>query len=727
MRRFLTALLLGLALAALSISCASGSSAGKRDSGPAFLILPPASWPPESPLIFIDAAGKPVQGAVRRNAVRVSAFGLTASLKNPSLEEDGSLAAEGLLLDPLPGFPGQRPSLPSLILRPSLSDPSQASLEFSSPEGWDIVIEGWRLGEAGLECSGSLSSLPGQAEPGRTATSSAVFTRMLLGDKGRMDWAGSEISDIRVALDMGSGQDSLYAPLAKAEGSELILICDLSLTGGSDLGLAEGSGSLVFPSSRILGQGLIEVPEPSEGWARYRLGSGLGLEISGASLVSGGLSCSGRLFLPNAWQPSGPLSLGAGTVLIRGIRALSLEIRADVQPFFWSISGMRLSASSIALKQESKLYLDLSQAELRAIHALGPVPEPSFSLPLGLIGTEDGRLKPGGRGYREAVELPGYGRNLRVDGLSWGPGGFKLSGNLLLSGILSATPWYMPELCFQVDGSLLQGGEGADLNLLGRSYSLRGLRLAPDGSVSLDSLSPKTGRKLGFVLEKACFGPDAVLRPGFSARLLELTAGRDFRAGSIEGSLATGLRLSGAVEIQYACEGNIFSGSLESEDLRISPTGEVGLKSYRWTRKEVPAFLGLHFSHSDFSLKDNRARLLLSGGSFRAGGVWPRGGRVEGLGLDLDSMRYDVSALRFLEPAILERSGSRFELTGFQAVLDDAYLFSGRVSLGALPGAPWDSGDSADIHLMRLDGYGTIRELKLKLDGQIIDAGAWIR
>jgi hypothetical protein len=249
----------------------------------------------------------------------------------------------------------------------------------------------------------------------------------------------------------------------------------------------------------------------------------------------------------------------------------------------------------------------------------------------------------------------------------------------------------------------------------------------PGGSVSIDSLEPSGDTKAKLFARNIVVGADGTLFPGFEAVVARLAGEADFKATGLEARSGGGVKLSGSMMVGFASEGHIFQGRLETQDLRLSPSGEASVGEYRWLTDKVPAFLGLVFRKVEFAFKRGEAYLQLSQGSFAGKGAWPSGGEMDGLGLNLDSMKYDVSALRFPRPALLARPEGSYSLDAFLSAVDDAYLFSGTAKLKALPGAPWSEGETLKLALIRLDAYGNIRELRLERGGEELDGKAWIK
>jgi hypothetical protein len=489
----------------------------------------------------------------------------------------------------------------------------------------------------------------------------------------------------------------------------------LSLQGGSELGLGQGPGSLLFPDVSISGSGAILLPEPAQGSARFRLSDGFGLELTSPRFESGRLSGEGRFFLPPEWGTELPLDILPGKLLAGGLRSLAFDLEAQAPDFSFLYGGMRVRAPGLSFSHRAK--------------SLVAIPEPTLEpgIPLGSLGIEEGRLKAGSRSFPSGQSVEGYGGSLSLSSVSWGPEGFGCEGSARLSGVFSGSPLSMPAMRFGPGGVLVQADPEASFEYYfsGRQYAARGFSLSPDGLASFGSLSPVSSGRRQLVLERFSLGPSGAIEPGSQARVTRFAGESDFIADSLSPIDSGAVRLSGHVELRFAGEGHSFSGRLESDDIFAYPDGELGVGECRLREQSVQAFLGLLFKSASFSLKKGRAILTLSGGSFAKGGVWPSGGAVNGLGLDLDSMKYDVSGLVFEKPAIFRRAGSVFELSAFSAALDDAYVLSGRVRRAAAPGAPWAAGDQARVDILRLDGFGNVRELKLILDGKRVDALPW--
>jgi hypothetical protein len=727
----------GLACAALFaciactclVSCVS-PTASARSAAEAYLELPPASWPPECPLAFVDSSGKPVSGRVKAGSLRLLAFGLSATVKDARLEEDGSISAASIVFDATKERRGGKLSLREPRLGPQDGDPNGGIIEFSTPDGWSIGIEGQELGESGTAFSGQMRSRSSERLPGTTASSSARFTGLLLGGKARVDWTHAVVTDINVLLDMDSGEDLLTAGAAAVslDSANVALSCELRLAGGAVLDGASDPGEILFPLSRIDGGGRILLPAASTGKAGFRLTGGFAVRLSEAVFSKGAFSCSGEVFTPPEWRTAAPLAFPPGGITVRGIRALALSTSEYAPAIELSAFGARIEASGFKLVHSGKARVSFTDAAIVAIGSR-KADGSTLRIPLGPIAMENGLPESGERSFAEALRVPGFGKSLDILKAAWGPSGFRFTARAELPGFLGECGIGLPDLSPGPGGELAQAPAAEDRQprFMGAPYSFSGFRLLPGGSVSVDSLSPSGDAKARLSARNIVVGADGTLFPGFEAVVARLAGDGDFAVTGLQALSTGGVRLAGSMMVGFASEGHIFQGRLETQDLRLSPGGEASIGDYRWLTDKVPAFLGLMFRKVEFAFRRGQAFLVLSQGSFAGRGAWPSGGEMDGLGLNLDTMKYDLSALRFPEPAVLTRPEGRYTLSSFLSAVDDAYLFSGTASLKALPGAPWAEGESLNVELIRLDAYGNIRELRLIKDGKEVDGKAWIR
>jgi hypothetical protein len=139
-------------------------------------------------------------------------------------------------------------------------------------------------------------------------------------------------------------------------------------------------------------------------------------------------------------------------------------------------------------------------------------------------------------------------------------------------------------------------------------------------------------------------------------------------------------------------------------------------------KQSFPAFLGLSFSRVSAALIDDELAFVLSGGTFTGSEFWPRGGRVDGLGLNLRTQKYLLKDTVFASPAAFSFRGASLSLEKLDGAMDEAYLFSGRALLPAAPGAPWEAGSELPLKLLRLDEYGNAREIIVTLGDRLVDA-----
>lgn len=713
------------------VSCAgrSASERGSAAEAQAFIDLPPASWPPECPLVFVDSSGKPLSGRFKAASLRLLAFGLPATVKDARPEEDGSVSASSIVFDATKERRGGKLSLPEARLRPLGGDPAGGTIEFATRDGWSIGIEGQELGESGTSFSGQMRSRTAERAPGRTASSSAAFRGLLLAGKARADWTRAVVSDIKVLLDMDSGEDLLTAGAAAVslDADSVALSCELSLSGGAALGGDADPGAIFFPLSRIAGAGRIALPDASTGRAGFRLTGGFSVRLADARFSEGAFSCSGEIFAPPEWQTSAPLSFPAGGIAVRGIRALALSTAEYAQPIELSAFGTRLEASGFKLSHSGKARASFRDAAIVAIGTQRPEGS-DLRIPLGAISMENGLPEPGEASYPRGLRLPGYGPSTEVLAAAWGPDGFRFKLRAELPGFLGRCGIGLPELSPGPGGELAQArtAGGPTGRLMGAPYDFEGFRLMPGGAASLDSLSPSGDGKARLSAKNIAVGADGTLFPGFDARVDRLAGDGDFTATGLSAGPG-GVRLAGSMTVRFASEGHIVQGRLETQDLRLSSEGEASMGEYRWLTDKAPGFLGLVFRKVEFAFRRGQAFLILSQGSFAGRGAWPSGGEMDGLGLNLDTMKYDLSGLRFPEPAVLSRPEGSYTLASFLSAVDDVYLFSGTASLKALPGAPWAEGETVAVRLMSLDAYGNIRELRLEREGKELDGKAWIR
>lgn len=732
-KRFVRAAARLCALGLVLSSCLSPRPAATYSSGPAMVILPPESWPPECPIVFVDAKGLPIRGAVRSDSVRFAAFGLSGRAEDLRLNEDGSLGASSLSFDAVKGRKGGKLVLPRSRLAPLPADPSGASIEFRTQDGWTVSLQGCDP-DSGASFLGELRSLSEERLPGQTASSSARFTGLPLHGKAVADWAAADIGELTVLLDMATGADLLMAPDASVlPGSgDLVLSCQLSLSGGAAVEGQADPGALVFPSCAISGGGRVSLPEGASGLAGFRLSGGYSLSLTGASFMDGSFMASGRLFFPADLKADATIEYPEGGIDIRGIRALDLSTSAVETVFRFSASGARIEASGFTLSHAGKAKASFREASILSFHA-PESEEGAIRIPLGPFSMENILPMPGQQVFQEPIRLPGYAEGLELEWIGWGPGGFRLGCRAALPGFLGAAGPELPDLSPGQGGELFQAEALAakPIAFLGRQCVFTGLRLLPGGSASLDSLEPygEPGGELrgGLRARKIMVGADGGLFPGFEAEWVDLAGGSDFSVSGLSALPEGGIRLSGSALLSFSSEGHRFSGRLETDDLRVSSSGELGIGEYRWLKEKVPAFLGLVFRKAEFAFKKGRALLLLSEGAFASGGVWPSGGELHGLGLDLDNMKYDLTGLSFPEPATLARPEGVFTLTSFLSAVDDVYLFSGRVRLISRPGAPWAAGEELSVPLLRVDSYGNIRELRLSRDGSEFDGKPWVK
>jgi len=705
-KRFPSVILAAAAAFALS-SCLSSGGGGR-------IVLPPPSWPAEAAVRFVDGKGRDLAGEHPAGAVKCVVWGVPGVLRSVSIDAEGRVSAERLVLS----FPrktgGSRTIGPVSV---SCGADGSATIEWAAADGWTYELEGFADPEAGTFLCHARSEAS-ERLPGRSAFIRLALEGLAATKEGGADWSGASLPEAAVSFDVGEGQDLLSATIAAPVSGASAATADLALYGPS------GPLGVVFRGARLEGGGAVSLPAAAEGKASLNLSGGFGVELEEIRPGAEAWTARASLRLPDYFGQGLVLSSGGEGARASSFKTLSIEIP--------SLEG---EASILHGDYEFRLSRMRYEHEGKSILAAG-----SCSV---LSGGADSGLPPLPMTYDGEAFIPssadvpegsarseGYGERIAFTRVEWTGEGFAVGGHYDPPGLLQGSRVAFAGFSFAPDGSLLAPGTEptAEFAVLGGSSRFFGLAIGPDGSMTAAAIegtlpgSPPRDYRLADVRFGIPGFPDGT-GSGWIGNIAG-TKGFTIDSSRPEGEVFV---LSGRARIYFSSGTHFIDQTFPTADLKLDRDGRLFLAPVLLEKRTFNAFLGRSFGRVSAGLSGDDFAFTLGGGTFAAGKFLPSGGRVEGLALNLRTQKYIFEETTMPRPASFAFKDASMSLERLEGAIDDAYIFSGKATLPAISGAPWPKRGTYTLKRLRLDEWGNPREIVVEVDGKEADALPWIK